>query len=47
VQLGLIPSHLIFFERQRSQACAILGWALEPTLITFMGKIPGMMVCGQ
>ena len=28
-----------------SQACAILDCAAEPTLITFMGSMPGM-VCG-
>jgi len=43
VQLGRMPSHRIFFERQRSQAWAMRLWQLEPTLITFMGKIPGMV----
>jgi hypothetical protein len=42
VQLGRIPSHRIFLERHRSQACAMRAWQLDPTLITFMGKIPGM-----
>ena len=43
VQLGRMPSHRIFFERHRSQACAMRDWALDPTLITFIGRIPGMM----
>lgn len=29
-----------------SQACAIRDWALDPTLMTFIGRIPGMVpVC--
>lgn len=29
-----------------SQACAMRDWALDPTLMTFIGRIPGMMpVC--
>jgi hypothetical protein len=43
VQLGRMPSHRIFFERHRSQAWAMRLWQLEPTLITFIGKIPGIM----
>ena len=42
-QHGLIPSHLIFLLRQRSQACAMRACELLPTLITFIGKIPGMV----
>lgn len=26
-----------------SQACAILDWALLPILMTFMGRMPGML----
>jgi len=43
VQLGRMPSHRIFFERHRSQAWAMRLWQLEPTLITFMGSIPGIL----
>ena len=41
-QQGVIPSHLIFLLRHLSHACAILLCALVPTLITFIGRIPGM-----
>ena len=43
-QHGVIPSHRIFLLRHLSQACAILLCALVPTLITFIGRIPGMVV---
>lgn len=43
VQLGRMPSQRIFLERHRSQACAMRDWQLDPTLITFMGNIPGML----
>jgi hypothetical protein len=43
VQLGRIPSHRIFLERHRSQAWAMRLWQVEPTLITFMGSIPGIL----
>ena len=45
-QQGLMSSQRIFFDRQRSQACAIRLWALVPTLITFIGSIPGMLTMG-
>jgi hypothetical protein len=38
-----MPSQRIFFERHRSQACAMRDWQVDPTLITFMGSIPGML----
>ena len=41
-QHGRIPSHRIFLLRQRSQACAIRLCAVVPTLITFIGSIPGI-----
>lgn len=43
VQLGRMPSQRIFFDRHRSQACAMRDWQLDPTLITFIGRIPGMI----
>lgn len=43
-QHGRMPSQRIFLLRQRSHACAILLCALCPTLITFIGSIPGMLV---
>lgn len=43
-QHGRIPSHLIFLLLHLSQACAILLCALVPTLITFIGRIPGIFV---
>ena len=43
VQLGRMPSHRIFLERHRSQAWAMRLWQAEPTLITFMGSIPGIL----
>jgi hypothetical protein len=46
VQLGRMPSQRIFLERQRSHAWAMRAWQLEPTLITFMGSIPGMVAVG-
>ena len=42
-QQGVMPSHLIFLLRHLSHACAILLCALVPTLITFIGRIPGMI----
>ena len=42
-QHGVIPSHRIFLLRHLSHACVILLWALVPTLITFIGRIPGMI----
>lgn len=44
VQQGRMPSHRIFLERQRSQACAIRVCEL-PHLMSFMGRIPGMIRC--
>ncbi len=44
VQQGVMPSQRIFLLRHLSQACAILLCALVPTLMTFMGKMPGMIV---
>lgn len=41
-QHGRIPSHRIFLLLQRSHACAILLCAVIPTLITFIGRIPGI-----
>lgn len=43
MQQGVIPSQRIFLLRHLSQACAIRLWALVPTLITFIGSIPGMV----
>jgi hypothetical protein len=43
-QVGRIPSQRIFLLRHRSQAWAIRLWELVPTLITFIGRIPGMIV---
>lgn len=43
LQHGRMPSHLIFLLRHRSQAWAIRLWGLLPTLITFIGRIPGMV----
>jgi hypothetical protein len=42
VQHGRTPSQRIFFERQRSQAWATRLCEVPPTLMTFMGRIPGM-----
>jgi hypothetical protein len=42
-QLGRMPSQRIFLERQRSHACAMRAWAALPTLMTFMGRMPGMV----
>jgi hypothetical protein len=42
-QQGLTPSHRIFLLRQRSHACAILLEVALPTLIIFMGNMPGMV----
>jgi hypothetical protein len=43
-QQGRTPSQRIFLLRQRSQAWAMrLCVPVPPTLITFMGKIPGML----
>lgn len=42
-QHGRMPSHRIFLLRHRSQAWAIRLCELDdPTLIIFMGKIPGI-----
>lgn len=41
--VGRVPSQRIFLLRQRSQACAMRLWALLPTLMTFIGRMPGMM----
>lgn len=43
VQQGVMPSQRIFLLRHRSQAWAILLCALVPTLITFMGSMPGII----
>jgi hypothetical protein len=44
--VGLMPSHRIFLLRQRSQAWAIRLCELVPTLMTFIGRIPGILaVC--
>jgi hypothetical protein len=43
-QQGRIPSHRIFLLRHRSQACAIRLCELVPTLITFIGSIPGILL---
>lgn len=42
-QHGRIPSHRIFLLLHLSHACAIRLCELEPTLITFIGRMPGMM----
>jgi hypothetical protein len=42
-QHGRMPSHRIFLLRQRSQAWAIRLWELVPTLMTFIGRIPGIL----
>ena len=42
-QQGRMPSQRIFLLRQRSQAWAIRLCELVPTLITFMGSIPGIL----
>lgn len=41
--VGRTPSQRIFLLLQRSQACAIRLWALLPTLMTFIGKMPGIV----
>ena len=41
-----MPSQRIFLDRQRSQACAIRLCELVPTLITFIGRMPGMVAFG-
>jgi hypothetical protein len=41
-QHGRIPSQRIFLLRQRSQAWAIRLCEFDPTLITFIGSIPGI-----
>jgi hypothetical protein len=38
-----MPSQRIFLLRHRSQAWAILLCELDPTLITFIGNIPGIL----
>ena len=43
-QHGLIPSQRIFLLRHRSHACAIRLCELVPTLITFIGSIPGILL---
>lgn len=43
VQHGLTPSQRIFLLRQRSQACAIRFCVELPTLIIFIGRMPGML----
>lgn len=43
VQHGRTPSQRIFLLLQRSQAWAIRLWEPLPTLITFIGRIPGML----
>ncbi len=43
-QHGLIPSHRIFLLRHRSQAWAIRACEFDPTFITFIGSIPGILV---
>ncbi len=43
-QHGRIPSHRIFLLLQRSQAWAIRLCELDPTLITFIGSIPGILL---
>ena len=45
-QVGRMPSHRIFLLRQRSQAWAIRLCELVPTLMTFMGRIPGIVAAG-
>lgn len=47
VQHGRIPSHRIFLLLQRSQAWAIRLWVLVPTLMTFIGRMPGILGGGQ
>ena len=42
VQHGVMPSQRIFLLRHRSQAWAILLCAAVPTLMTFIGSIPGI-----
>lgn len=42
-QHGRMPSHRIFFDRHLSQAWAMRLCALCPTLITFIGSIPGIL----
>jgi len=42
-QHGVMPSHRIFLLRHLSQAWAILLCALVPSLITFIGRMPGMI----
>lgn len=42
-QVGRTPSQRIFLLRQRSQACAMRLWALVPTLMTFIGRMPGIL----
>ena len=41
-----MPSQRIFLDRHRSQACAIRLCELVPTLITFIGRMPGMVAFG-
>lgn len=43
MHVGRIPSHRIFLLRQRSQAWAIRLWELTPTLMTFIGSMPGIL----
>jgi hypothetical protein len=43
VHVGLMPSHLIFLLLHLSQAWAILLCVVHPTLIIFIGSIPGML----
>lgn len=38
-----MPSQRIFLLLQRSQAWAMRLWLPLPTLITFMGRIPGIL----
>lgn len=42
-QHGRMPSHRIFFDRHLSQAWAMRLCEACPTLITFMGSIPGIL----
>ncbi len=42
-----MPSHRIFLLRQRSQAWAIRLCEVAPTLMTFIGSIPGILETGE
>lgn len=47
VQHGRMPSHRIFLLLQRSQAWAILLCVLVPTLMTFIGRMPGILAADR